>query len=212
MGGKASGICFENAWVAELVDARDLKSLGACPCTSSILVPGTIKIKGLRLDGCNPFPFCGYCLCNSCVIVSKNKGYVPDFEMLLGAERVIVKIANGNIEILRMFHEFQLIAAVVTSAPGIALKNKIHFFSSWANPGRAGLQVYQTAFEWVDSECDRIPRALHPRLFKAKLRVGTQCLYTLHGSYRWRGRYRSCLVPGRYCRGPLPAVRHHLAR
>ena len=29
------------AWVAELVDARDLKSLGPCDCTSSILVPGT---------------------------------------------------------------------------------------------------------------------------------------------------------------------------
>ena len=29
------------AWVAELVDARDLKSLGPCGCTSSILVPGT---------------------------------------------------------------------------------------------------------------------------------------------------------------------------
>ena len=29
------------AWVAEVVDARDLKSLGAKPCTSSSLVPGT---------------------------------------------------------------------------------------------------------------------------------------------------------------------------
>ena len=29
------------AWVAELVDARDLKSLGQIVCTSSILVPGT---------------------------------------------------------------------------------------------------------------------------------------------------------------------------
>ena len=36
------------ARVAELVDARDLKSLGAKLCTSSILVPGTNKIKGLR--------------------------------------------------------------------------------------------------------------------------------------------------------------------
>ena len=34
------------AWVAELVDARDLKSLGLYACTSSILVPGTNKIKG----------------------------------------------------------------------------------------------------------------------------------------------------------------------
>ena len=31
------------AWVAELVDARDLKSLGQIGCTSSILVPGTNK-------------------------------------------------------------------------------------------------------------------------------------------------------------------------
>ncbi len=35
------------AWVAELVDARDLKSLGHYGCTSSILVPGTNKIRGL---------------------------------------------------------------------------------------------------------------------------------------------------------------------
>ncbi len=32
---------MKNAWVAELVDARDLKSLGQIACTSSILVPGT---------------------------------------------------------------------------------------------------------------------------------------------------------------------------
>ena len=31
------------AWVAEQVDARDLKSLDPCDCTSSILVPGTNK-------------------------------------------------------------------------------------------------------------------------------------------------------------------------
>ena len=38
------------AWVAELVDARDLKSLGDYLCTSSILVPGTIIIiKGFGL-------------------------------------------------------------------------------------------------------------------------------------------------------------------
>ncbi len=43
------------AWVAELVDARDLKSLGACPCTSSILVPGTRIIKGFRGLLLNPF-------------------------------------------------------------------------------------------------------------------------------------------------------------
>jgi hypothetical protein len=29
------------AWVAELVDARDLKSLGACPRAGSIPAPGT---------------------------------------------------------------------------------------------------------------------------------------------------------------------------
>ena len=33
-----------SAWVAELVDARDLKSLGPCARTSSILVLGT-KMK-----------------------------------------------------------------------------------------------------------------------------------------------------------------------
>ena len=37
-----------------MVDARDLKSLGACPCTSSILVLGTIEMKGLAIFG-NPF-------------------------------------------------------------------------------------------------------------------------------------------------------------
>ena len=36
------------AWVAEQVDARDLKSLGVYPCTSSILVPGTNKNKKLK--------------------------------------------------------------------------------------------------------------------------------------------------------------------
>ena len=39
------------AWVAELVDARDLKSLGDYHCTSSILVPGTNKMKGLPFFG-----------------------------------------------------------------------------------------------------------------------------------------------------------------
>lgn len=43
--------------MAELVDARDLKSLGSCNCASSILAPGTRNFKGLRLFGCNPF-FC----------------------------------------------------------------------------------------------------------------------------------------------------------
>ena len=45
---------FKCAWVAELVDARDLTSLGPCGCTSSILVLGTIKIKWVtwyRLTG-----------------------------------------------------------------------------------------------------------------------------------------------------------------
>ena len=37
-----------HAWVAELVDARDLKSLGPCGCASSILAPGTMKINGLQ--------------------------------------------------------------------------------------------------------------------------------------------------------------------
>ena len=36
------------AWVAELVDARDLKSLGDNLCTSSILVPGTKNYKGFN--------------------------------------------------------------------------------------------------------------------------------------------------------------------
>ena len=36
------------AWVAEQVDARDLKSLGVYPCTSSILVPGTNKNRKLK--------------------------------------------------------------------------------------------------------------------------------------------------------------------
>jgi hypothetical protein len=34
--------------VAEQVDARDLKSLGVYPCTSSILVPGTNKNRKLK--------------------------------------------------------------------------------------------------------------------------------------------------------------------
>ena len=36
------------ARMAELVDARDLKSLGTCGCASSILAPGTSKYS--RLD------------------------------------------------------------------------------------------------------------------------------------------------------------------
>ena len=46
---------FKYAWVAELVDARDLKSLDACRCTSSILVLGTKKIKGLANKWLAPF-------------------------------------------------------------------------------------------------------------------------------------------------------------
>ena len=34
-----------NAWVAELVDARDLKSLGPSGCAGSIPAPGTNIIK-----------------------------------------------------------------------------------------------------------------------------------------------------------------------
>ena len=42
-------IAYKNqkARVAELVDARDLKSLGACHCAGSSPAPGTCKIKGL---------------------------------------------------------------------------------------------------------------------------------------------------------------------
>ncbi len=41
----------QGAWVAELVDARDLKSLGACLCASSILAPGTSNSKGFSRVG-----------------------------------------------------------------------------------------------------------------------------------------------------------------
>ena len=41
-------ILFPSAWVAEQVDARDLKSLGVYPCTSSILVPGTNENRKLK--------------------------------------------------------------------------------------------------------------------------------------------------------------------
>ena len=37
-----------NAWVAELVDARDLKSLGPSGCAGSIPAPGTNKINNLE--------------------------------------------------------------------------------------------------------------------------------------------------------------------
>ena len=36
-----------NAWVAELVDARDLKSLGPSGCAGSIPAPGINKINKL---------------------------------------------------------------------------------------------------------------------------------------------------------------------
>ena len=32
---------MNNAWMAELVDARDLKSLGPCGCAGSTPAPGT---------------------------------------------------------------------------------------------------------------------------------------------------------------------------
>ena len=47
------------AWVAELVDARDLKSLGVNLCTSSILVPGTIYVKGSATVMLDPFLISG---------------------------------------------------------------------------------------------------------------------------------------------------------
>jgi hypothetical protein len=44
-------IITAEAWVAELVDARDLKSLGPSGCAGSIPAPGTITIKGLAIFG-----------------------------------------------------------------------------------------------------------------------------------------------------------------
>ena len=44
------------AWVAELVDARDLKSLGPSGCAGSIPAPGT-SIKGLSEISDCPFLF-----------------------------------------------------------------------------------------------------------------------------------------------------------
>jgi hypothetical protein len=41
--------------VAELVDARDLKSLGQIGCTSSILVPGTKQKQGFMEQSVDPF-------------------------------------------------------------------------------------------------------------------------------------------------------------
>ena len=38
------------AWVAELVDARDLKSLGSCSCVGSIPTPGTRNEKRFALQ------------------------------------------------------------------------------------------------------------------------------------------------------------------
>jgi hypothetical protein len=45
--------------MAELVDARDLKSLGAKRCASSILAPGTNKINHLQLFAVSGFLFLG---------------------------------------------------------------------------------------------------------------------------------------------------------
>jgi hypothetical protein len=44
-------IITAEAWVAELVDARDLKSLGPSGCAGSIPAPGTITAKGLAIFG-----------------------------------------------------------------------------------------------------------------------------------------------------------------
>lgn len=47
--GKCDKHLENYAWVAELVDARDLKSLGQIGCTSSILVPGTKQNQGAAI-------------------------------------------------------------------------------------------------------------------------------------------------------------------
>ncbi len=46
--------CRVAARMAELVDARDLKSLGPCDCASSILAPGTRKNGGFQPFGAEP--------------------------------------------------------------------------------------------------------------------------------------------------------------
>jgi hypothetical protein len=67
------------AWVAELVDARDLKSLGTCARTSSILVLGTKDLKGLWLFA-EPLNFC---------FRARKSGFAPTLSPLLSLCRVM---------------------------------------------------------------------------------------------------------------------------
>ena len=55
--------------MAELVDARDLKSLGPCDCESSILSLGTSNNKGFSISVLKPFLFGNH----------SNAYTVPDF-------------------------------------------------------------------------------------------------------------------------------------
>ena len=54
---------LQKARMAELVDARDLKSLGSCNCASSILAPGTKEIQGVVADWLQPLFFCFFRVC-----------------------------------------------------------------------------------------------------------------------------------------------------
>ena len=88
--------------MAELVDARDLKSLGSCNCASSILAPGTRNFKGLQLFDCNPFSFAFFRVCNSCVNVKKTED---------------IQIAGMG---LAMYHSFYADGAELTAALCVA--------------------------------------------------------------------------------------------
>ncbi len=61
--------------MAELVDARDLKSLGTCGCASSILAPGTnktIRANTFKQEVCWPFSFFIFSILWLSIIESKN--------------------------------------------------------------------------------------------------------------------------------------------
>ncbi len=77
--------------MAELVDARDLKSLGPCDCTSSILVPGTNKNKGLQRKSCNPFLMPG----NQCKLYVSSCGHKKNGQLL--ADRSLEKLTISRV-------------------------------------------------------------------------------------------------------------------
>ena len=121
--------------MAELVDARDLKSLGSCNCASSILAPGTKDFKGLQLFSCDPFFVQFFRVCNSCVIVSGKVLLFFSSVRLLFC--IFFRVRPLQIEYVFRFGDY--------IAPPSARFYALRFVAPWAGqplPGQDGLWLY----------------------------------------------------------------------